>query len=95
MVHRLSSLIQLFSQLPMVGCSCVQQLTWQCCVVLMARFAIPSKYILPYSQDKYYIWFCLNLLNMSIIRYGSYPLKGKYCHEMALRILLASIEVIV
>lgn len=26
-------------------------------------------------------------------RYGSYPLKGKYCHEMALRILLASIEV--
>lgn len=27
-------------------------------------------------------------------RYGSYPLKGKYCHEMALRILLACIEVI-
>ncbi|KAF3590115.1 hypothetical protein F2Q69_00027203 [Brassica cretica] len=27
------------------------------------------------------------------IRYGSYPLRGKYCHEMALRILLASIEV--
>lgn len=27
------------------------------------------------------------------IRYGSYPVKGKYCHEMALRILLASIEV--
>ncbi|CAF2309459.1 unnamed protein product, partial [Brassica napus] len=26
------------------------------------------------------------------IRYGSYPLRGKYCHEMALRILLASIE---
>uniref|UniRef100_M4CWS5 tRNA (guanine(26)-N(2))-dimethyltransferase n=1 Tax=Brassica campestris TaxID=3711 RepID=M4CWS5_BRACM len=25
-------------------------------------------------------------------KYGSYPLKGKYCHEMALRILLASIE---
>ncbi|CAN1319725.1 Probable tRNA (guanine(26)-N(2))-dimethyltransferase 1 [Linum perenne] len=25
-------------------------------------------------------------------RYGSYPLRGKYCHEMALRILLASIE---
>nr|CAD1841825.1 unnamed protein product [Ananas comosus var. bracteatus] len=24
--------------------------------------------------------------------YGSYPVKGKYCHEMALRILLASIE---
>jgi N2,N2-dimethylguanosine tRNA methyltransferase len=30
---------------------------------------------------------------MLIIRYGSYPVKGKYCHEMALRILLASIEV--
>ncbi|KAI3797596.1 hypothetical protein L1987_32856 [Smallanthus sonchifolius] len=25
-------------------------------------------------------------------RYGSYPLKAKYCHEMALRILLACIE---
>ncbi|KAL1361081.1 hypothetical protein AAHE18_04G225800 [Arachis hypogaea] len=25
-------------------------------------------------------------------RYGSYPPRGKYCHEMALRILLASIE---
>ncbi|MQL69096.1 hypothetical protein Taro_001423 [Colocasia esculenta] len=25
-------------------------------------------------------------------KYGSYPLKGKYCHEMALRILLTSIE---
>ncbi|KAK8961891.1 putative tRNA (guanine(26)-N(2))-dimethyltransferase 2 [Platanthera guangdongensis] len=25
-------------------------------------------------------------------KYGSYPLKGKYCHEMALRILLACIE---
>ncbi|KHN30323.1 Putative tRNA (guanine(26)-N(2))-dimethyltransferase 2 [Glycine soja] len=24
--------------------------------------------------------------------YGSIPLRGKYCHEMALRILLASIE---
>ncbi|XP_044468795.1 probable tRNA (guanine(26)-N(2))-dimethyltransferase 2 isoform X2 [Mangifera indica] len=27
-------------------------------------------------------------------KYGSYPLKGKYCHEMALRILLACIEVL-
>lgn len=26
-------------------------------------------------------------------RYGAIPLKAKYCHEMALRILLASIEV--
>ncbi|XP_022880647.1 probable tRNA (guanine(26)-N(2))-dimethyltransferase 2 [Olea europaea var. sylvestris] len=26
-------------------------------------------------------------------KYGSYPLRGKYCHEMALRILLACIEV--
>ncbi|KAK6913390.1 tRNA methyltransferase, Trm1 [Dillenia turbinata] len=25
-------------------------------------------------------------------KYGSYPLRGKHCHEMALRILLASIE---
>jgi tRNA (guanine26-N2/guanine27-N2)-dimethyltransferase len=25
-------------------------------------------------------------------KYGSYPLKGKHCHEMALRILLACIE---
>ncbi|KAK3212375.1 hypothetical protein Dsin_017081 [Dipteronia sinensis] len=25
-------------------------------------------------------------------KYGSYPLRGKYCHEMALRILLTSIE---
>ncbi|OEL29448.1 putative tRNA (guanine(26)-N(2))-dimethyltransferase 1 [Dichanthelium oligosanthes] len=25
-------------------------------------------------------------------KYGSYPTKGKYCHEIALRILLASIE---
>ncbi|KAI5442719.1 probable tRNA (guanine(26)-N(2))-dimethyltransferase 1 [Lathyrus oleraceus] len=25
-------------------------------------------------------------------KYGSYPTKGKYCHEMALRIVLASIE---
>ncbi|KAJ1382358.1 tRNA methyltransferase, Trm1 [Sesbania bispinosa] len=25
-------------------------------------------------------------------KYGSYPLRGKYCHEMALRIVLASIE---
>lgn len=25
-------------------------------------------------------------------KYGSYPVKGKYCHEMALRILLACIE---
>ncbi|EFH58481.1 RNA binding protein [Arabidopsis lyrata subsp. lyrata] len=25
-------------------------------------------------------------------KYGSYPLRAKYCHEMALRILLASIE---
>ncbi|KAL6526314.1 hypothetical protein OROMI_029954 [Orobanche minor] len=28
-------------------------------------------------------------------KYGSYPLRGKYCHEMALRILLACIEVII
>ncbi|PPR94717.1 hypothetical protein GOBAR_AA25954 [Gossypium barbadense] len=27
-------------------------------------------------------------------KYGSYPLRGKYCHEMALRILLACIEVV-
>ena len=96
MVRRLSSLIQLFNQLPMVGCSCVQQLTWQCCVVLMVRFAIPSKYIyyLILKTNTLYD-FVFNFLNMSIIRYGSYPLKGKYCHEMALRILLASIEVIV
>ena len=26
-------------------------------------------------------------------KYGSYPLHRPYCHEMALRILLASIEV--
>uniref|UniRef100_A0A1D1Z3F1 tRNA (guanine(26)-N(2))-dimethyltransferase n=1 Tax=Anthurium amnicola TaxID=1678845 RepID=A0A1D1Z3F1_9ARAE len=26
------------------------------------------------------------------VKYGSYPLKAKYCHEMALRILLACIE---
>ncbi|KAI3993452.1 hypothetical protein MKX01_002465 [Papaver californicum] len=25
-------------------------------------------------------------------RYGSYPLRGKYCHKMALRIVLACIE---
>lgn len=25
-------------------------------------------------------------------KYGSYPLRGKHCHEMALRILLACIE---
>ncbi|XP_024975103.1 probable tRNA (guanine(26)-N(2))-dimethyltransferase 1 [Cynara cardunculus var. scolymus] len=25
-------------------------------------------------------------------KYGSYPLRGKYCHEMALRVLLACIE---
>ncbi|KAM0026281.1 putative tRNA (guanine(26)-N(2))-dimethyltransferase [Helianthus debilis subsp. tardiflorus] len=25
-------------------------------------------------------------------KYGSYPLKAKYCHEMALRVLLACIE---
>lgn len=29
-----------------------------------------------------------------VTRYGSYPLRGKYCHEMALRILLACIEVL-
>lgn len=28
-----------------------------------------------------------------VTRYGSYPLRGKYCHEMALRILLSCIEV--
>jgi len=33
------------------------------------------------------------LTNTGGIRYGSYPLRGKYCHEMALRLLLASIEV--
>ncbi|XP_024316324.1 probable tRNA (guanine(26)-N(2))-dimethyltransferase 1 isoform X7 [Brachypodium distachyon] len=26
-------------------------------------------------------------------KYGSYPVRGKYCHEMALRILLACIEI--
>ncbi|CAN1765275.1 Probable tRNA (guanine(26)-N(2))-dimethyltransferase 1 [Linum perenne] len=35
------------------------------------------------------IWLC----SVEIMaRYGAYPLRGKYCHEMALRILLASIE---
>lgn len=34
------------------------------------------------------------LLTIAIhTRYGSYPLRGKYCHEMALRIVLACIEV--
>lgn len=26
------------------------------------------------------------------MKYGSFPLRAKYCHEMALRILLANIE---
>lgn len=34
------------------------------------------------------------VLTLCGIRYGSYPLRGKYCHEMALRILLACIEVL-
>lgn len=35
----------------------------------------------------------LTVCNCYDTRYGSYPVRGKYCHEMALRILLASIEV--
>ncbi|CAN1151371.1 Probable tRNA (guanine(26)-N(2))-dimethyltransferase 2 [Linum perenne] len=35
---------------------------------------------------------CGNNGEVCYSKYGSYPLRGKYCHEMALRILLASIE---
>ncbi|WOL15469.1 putative tRNA (guanine(26)-N(2))-dimethyltransferase 1 [Canna indica] len=35
---------------------------------------------------------CGNNGEVCYSKYGSYPLKGKYCHEMALRILLACIE---
>lgn len=31
-------------------------------------------------------------LAFSVVKYGSVPLKSKACHEMALRILLRSIE---
>jgi hypothetical protein len=36
---------------------------------------------------------CGNNGEVCYSKYGAYPLRGKYCHEMALRILLASIEV--
>ncbi|KQK20895.1 probable tRNA (guanine(26)-N(2))-dimethyltransferase 1 [Brachypodium distachyon] len=35
---------------------------------------------------------CGNSGEVCYSKYGSYPVKGKYCHEMALRILLACIE---
>lgn len=35
---------------------------------------------------------CGNNGEVCYSKYGAYPLRGKYCHEMALRILLASIE---
>eukprot|EP00250_Pteridium_aquilinum_P020998 c25007_g2_i1 orf=528-2297(-) len=35
---------------------------------------------------------CGNNGEVCYSKYGSYPVRGKYCHEMALRILLASIE---
>ncbi|KAL3702102.1 hypothetical protein R1sor_020124 [Riccia sorocarpa] len=35
---------------------------------------------------------CGNNGEVCYSKYGSYPLRGKYCHEMALRILLACIE---
>ena len=35
---------------------------------------------------------CGNSGEVSWTKYGSYALRGKYCHEMALRILLASVE---
>ncbi|XP_047317155.1 probable tRNA (guanine(26)-N(2))-dimethyltransferase 2 [Impatiens glandulifera] len=35
---------------------------------------------------------CGNSGEVCYSKYGAYPLKGKYCHEMALRILLACIE---
>eukprot|EP00249_Psilotum_nudum_P016095 c25652_g1_i2 orf=298-1329(-) len=36
---------------------------------------------------------CGNNGEVCYSKYGSYPLRGKYCHEMALRILLSCIEV--
>lgn len=38
-------------------------------------------------------WWTEHLIIVIHTRYGSYPLRGKYCHEMALRIVLACIEV--
>lgn len=38
-------------------------------------------------------WWTEHLTIAIHTRYGSYPLRGKYCHEMALRIVLACIEV--
>lgn len=46
------------------------------------------------SFDFVFLDMCLNnSLLFVCVRYGSYPLRGKYCHEMALRIVLACIEV--
>ncbi|KAK6152640.1 hypothetical protein DH2020_012279 [Rehmannia glutinosa] len=36
---------------------------------------------------------CGNSGEVCYSKYGSYPLRGKYCHEMALRIVLSCIEV--
>lgn len=54
-------------------------------------FVIPTK-VFDLSNDFFGEW-GLNFDNYFCTRYGSYPLRGKYCHEMALRILLACIEV--
>lgn len=93
-----SSWILLFKLLLMEVCSCVPQRIWQCYVVVMGRFAIQSKHSYLYA---YLLWLNINSAPWTYqsnivrgIRYGSYPLKGKYCHEMALRILLACIEVL-
>ena len=36
---------------------------------------------------------CGNNGEVAYSKYGAYALRAKYCHEMGLRILLASIEV--
>lgn len=59
------------------------------------KFAIPSKIIQPSPSFDSGLRLVAYLLTSTCgIRYGSYPLRGKYCHEMALRIVLASIEVL-
>lgn len=57
-----------------------------------------SKYVLCTIFGKLYNFYFIGCRLYDVVlahsdRYGSIPLRAKYCHEMALRILLASIEV--
>lgn len=74
------------ASIPFYPCACLWNAWYRCCY--SCSFVAKKTHLRFLNGSK------LNILTrLGLNRYGAYPLRGKYCHEMALRILLASIEV--